>query len=103
MLARNQPSDIEIILPGGNQYIPNSERFLTGDDLSENLYRASRSQNGNSHYIRFGHVTTAIEPVSYAALPNRFQLAHQVVLECYRQITGNNVQNWDLVQNQAIK
>lgn len=101
--ARTQRTDITIRFHNGNQYIPNSEKFLNGDDLSENLYRASRSRNGNLHYMRFGHVTTAIEPVSYPVLPNRFQLANQVVLECYEQITRNDVQGWRLIQNQAIK
>lgn len=53
--------------------------------------------------MRFGHVTTEIEPVSYPRVPNRFNLAHEIVLECYRQITNGNLQNWRLIRGQAIQ
>lgn len=93
----------QVVINGHNRYIPNSDRFLNGDDLSENVYRTSRSQNGNSHHMRFGHVNQSIKSVTMNPIPNRFQLAHQVAVTCYDQITGNAPQNWNLVQGEAIQ
>ena len=97
-LHRNNHNDRPVHINGINQFIPIAETFLNGDDLSENVYRASQGQ-----HMRFGHVTTEIEPVSYPRVPNRFNLAHEIVIECYRQITNGNLQNWRLIRGQAIQ
>ena len=84
------------------QYIPQCEKFLKGDDLSENTYRLSRSQNGVHHYIRFGH-GECINPNNDAhVIPDRFLLAYRIARDCYFQITNQQPQNWDLAQGQAI-
>ena len=81
-----------------DRYIPNADHFFNGDDLSENVYRASQGC-----HMRFGHMNRAITPLTMYPIPNRFQLAHQVAVTCYTQITGNAPQNWALVQGEAIQ
>ena len=56
-----------------NQYIPKADKFLNGDDLSENAYRASKRLP-----MRFGHVNISINDFCIARHPHRFKLAHRV-------------------------
>ena len=79
------------------QYILNYYKYLHGDDLSENAYRASRGQ-----HMRFGHVSGAINPVVWPNPPDRFQLAYRVAYDCYFQITGNAPYNWFFGPGQAL-
>ena len=82
--------------------VPHNDGFLTGDDLSENVYRISR----NCH-MRFGHCDYQINPVQYLpAMPNRFVLANTLAINCYREIRGilhGIAINWGLIPGQAIK
>ena len=71
-------------------FIPLSDRFLNGDDLSENVYRISKTQKPFTHrYMRFGHSDQSIKPVTMNPIPNRFLLAHRVAQDCYQNITGD--------------
>ena len=80
-----------------SQYIPYTERYLNGDDLSENVYRCSR------HFpMRWGHTARSIQPVPLGNIPNRFKLAHLVAYCCYREITGVEPTCWRLVPGEAI-
>ncbi len=88
-----------ITINGGRQYIPKEYNFLNGEDLSENVYRASRGYS-----MRWGHVSTKpIRSVSLLKPPNRFRLAHKIASNCYQAITGNPPPNWLFVQGQAIR
>ena len=88
-----------ITINGGRQYIPKKYNFLNGEDLSENVYRASRGYS-----MRWGHVSTEpIKSVSLVELPEHFRLAHKIASNCYQAITGNPPPNWLFVQGQAIR
>ena len=76
------------------RYLPNFDF----DDLSENAYRVSQHC-----HMRFGHVNQAIRAVIMNPVSNRIQLAHQVAVTCYTQITDDAPQNWALVQGEAIQ
>lgn len=97
-LHRNNLNDRRVQINGVNQYIPIAETYLNGDDLSENVYRASKRR-----HMRFGHVMIEIESLSYPQVPNRFNLAREIVLECYRQITNVPLRNWRLIHGEAIQ
>ena len=79
------------------QYILSFYKYLHGDDLSENAYRASRGQ-----HMRFGHGSAAINPVPWPNPPDRFQLAYRVAYDCYFQITGNAPRGWFFGPRQAL-
>lgn len=97
-LRKTAVNNIQVNINGVDQYIPISEQYLNGDDLSENAYRASQGQ-----HMRFGHMTAAIEPVPLNPIPERFRLAHGIAVQCYQDITGNAPQNWQLIPGQAIQ
>ena len=82
--------------------VPNNDRPLNGDDLSENVYRISK----NCH-MRFGHCDYRINPVPLPpAMPNRFVLANTLAINCYREIRGfphGVAINWGLIPGEAIK
>lgn len=85
-------------------YIPHNESFFNGDDLSENVYRISKSENkSDKFYFRFGHNDESIDKANINFMPKRIQLAHKVAIECYKEITGKKPNNWDLQENQAIQ
>jgi hypothetical protein len=95
----------------GARYIPETDRFLEGDDLSENVYRMARERNVAAmgpaimakHKMRFGH-GDVINPIDInMAIPNRFRLAHLVATDCYRAITGGAIINWALAVGQAAQ
>lgn len=98
------PVDGVLVKNGG--FIPFESKFLEGDDLSENAYRMLvRDSNGSICRMRFGHGQENINPVeiNQGRIPNRFTLAHLVATDCYREITGQPVQNWNLVSGQAAQ
>ena len=105
----SSPSSIRVTIGGIEQYIPFSDRFLNGDDLSENAYRLSRSQRPlpgrlpTIFHMRFGHTGRPIIPVTSSNIPSRFRLAHKVACDCYYEITGQMPNSWDLVSQEAIK
>ena len=97
---RTSQEDIET----SKGYIPHNESFFNGDDLSENVYRISQSENKNDKfYFRFGHNDEAINKSNINFMPKRIQLAHKVAIECYKEITGKKPSHWDLQENQAIQ
>ena len=96
-LTENPGEATKVIVRGNPQYVPNSDMFLTGDDLSENVYRISR----NCH-MRFGHCCYEIIAVAFYPMPDRFLLANVLAVNCYQEITGTYI-NWNLIQGQAIK
>ena len=76
-------------------FIPQSDKFLNGDDLSENVYRISKTQINPTHrYMRFGHSDQPIQSVTMDPIPNRFRLAHKVAQNCYQNIIGNLPLHW---------
>ena len=79
------------------QYILSFYKYLHGDDLSENAYRASRGK-----HMRFGHGSAAMNPVPWPNPPDRFQLAYRVAYDCYFQITGNAPYGWFFGPRQAL-
>ncbi|MFQ6722935.1 MAG: hypothetical protein ACLRFH_00840 [Opitutales bacterium] len=85
-----------IKVKGKDRYIPCNDKFLNGDDLSENVYRASKK-----HHMRFGHTNISIDLISF--IPVRILLAHKVALDCYEKIMGAPPQNWELKKGQAIQ
>ena len=80
-----------------NQYIPKADKFLNGDDLSENVYRASKRLP-----MRFGHVNISINNFCILMHPHRFKLAHRVAFYCYYEITGNILEDWNYAIGEAI-
>ena len=66
-------------------FLPQEGRFLNGDDLSENAFRASIHLNGYVCHMRFGHGAN-INSAPY--IENRFLLANHVAKKCYADITG---------------
>lgn len=87
----------QVVVRGTLQYVPNSDMFLIGDDLSENVYRVSRN-----YHMRFGHCCFRIIAVSFQPVPDRFSLANTLAINCYQEITGRFV-NWTLTKGRAIK
>jgi hypothetical protein len=53
--------------------------------------------------MRFGHKEEAIDTYEPDFLPNRYYLANELAKNCYKEITGNDAKNWDLILGQAIK
>ena len=95
----NMPHDPIVVLNNGvRSYIPNSERFLNGEDLSENAYRCSRGL-----HMRFGHTDKTANLIDILNPPLRYQLAHIVAVECYTEITGQQPINWRFRAGEAIK
>ena len=95
---------IAVNVRGNQVFIPRSDKFLNGDDLSENVYRISKTQTNPIHrYMRFGHSDQPIQAVTMNPIPNRFRLAHKVAQDCYQNIIGNFPLHWFLVKTQAIK
>lgn len=93
--------DRSLIGTNSTLYIPKQAKFLNGDDLSENVYRISKTLP-----MRFSH-TSANFTIQYVkgTPPNRLKLAHTVALDCYKAIyreNGNEVKNWELKIGQAI-
>lgn len=68
-----------------------SDCYSNGDDLSENVYRASIGS-----YMRWGHVTMVIAPMAMPVVFHPIILAHQNVKECYKAITGHTLHGWGL-------
>ena len=118
-LNANTPEDVKLLIPhdtfprpasldyyttttikSQTLYINDFYKFVNGDDLSENVYRASRKQ-----HMRWGHHSFVyIKSVSWPNnIPNYFFLAHKVAYKCYQAITGTPPQNWDFTQGQAIR
>ncbi|MFQ6722961.1 MAG: hypothetical protein ACLRFH_00970 [Opitutales bacterium] len=93
----NNPNFIMVNINGVPQYIPYSERFLNGDDLSENAYRASKDLP-----IRYGHVNTSISSYNIFNIPSRFILAHRVAFYCYYEVTGQILRMWNFGPGEAI-
>lgn len=89
-------------------------KFLNGDDLSENVYRLSRSMYGPAIAMRFGHRDSKLEAQIASMNPfqlkedaplekNAIRLAHRIAIDCYKDITGRNeVTGWDLKQGEAL-
>lgn len=93
------PHQMNVTIGGVPQHIPDMYKFFNGEDLSENVYRASKMQP-----MRWGHVSgVAIQPVPWPNPPNRFLLAHKIAFDCYHAITGNLPPGWLLIQGQAIR
>ena len=73
--------------PGDSFYVENlgyfqqPDKFLNGDDLSENVYRVSKGCR-----MRFGHSSQPIKPVTMYPIPNRFKLAQKVAIDCYSKL-----------------
>ena len=87
-----------ITIKNQTRYINNFYKFVNGDDLSENVYRASREQ-----HMRWGHKSFIyIKSVVWPNIPNCFRLAHKVAYKCYQIITGTPPQNWKFILGQAI-
>lgn len=86
-----------VLIDGITQYVDNRYSFLNGDDLSENVYRASQGEP-----MRWGHVSSPIHPI-VLPFPKRFLLAYQIARICYFAIMGDFPRNWALVQGQAIQ
>lgn len=106
-LPNNSPGNININDGVQMRHVPLEARFLEGDDLSENVYRMSKTipGGGDARYkMRFGHGET-INPIIIrnGQIPNRFKLAHLVATTCYRNVTGVQPQNWRLVHSQAAQ
>ncbi len=78
-------------------YVQQPDKFLNGDDLSENVYRVSKGCR-----MRFGHSSQPIKPVTMYPIPNRFKLAQKVAIDCYKQITGNIHWIWNLVREDKL-
>lgn len=92
------PNSTQVSINGTNRYVLNFYKFINGDDLSENVYRASRGW-----HMRFGHVSNPINFVSWPNVPNRFRLAYKIAHDCYQDITTNPPPNWGFVQGEAIR
>ena len=94
----NRPANPIVILNNGvRSYIPFAERFLNGEDLSENTYRCSKGL-----HMRFGHTNRPGLTVGLIHMPLHYQLAHMVAIECYAEITGHQPVNWRLRIGEAI-
>ena len=92
------PNSTQVLINGTNRYVLNFYKFINGDDLSENVYRASRG-----YPMRFGHVSSPINSVSWPNVPNRFRLAYKIAHDCYQDITTNPPPHWGFVQGGAIR
>ena len=100
LMKNKQPTDIET----RRGYIPASDKFLNGEDLSENTYRLSRSKNAKEKcYLRFGHNSECIDETDIYEIPQRYELAHKVAIDCYKEITGQHPTHWNLIPGQAIQ
>jgi hypothetical protein len=95
--------------PGGGvnvagRFIPFSDRFLEGDDLSENVYRMTKLRPGGGQYkMRFGQAGDINQVSINPSIPERFMLAHKVAIDCYSAIIGHALANWSLVGGEAVQ
>ena len=93
-------------------------QYTNGDDISENAYRISLSQNNphrfafsnqTKHYhMRWGHtsfhssIEITIAP-SPSNIPANIISAHTTAIQCYKETTDIQAINWNLCPKQAIK
>ena len=77
-----------------DRFLPNTGRFLEGDDLSENTFRLSTHLRGRVCHMRFGHAGN----INWCPINNRFRLANYVAKKCYSDITTIPVNRvvWDI-------
>ena len=88
---------ISVTNKGITTYIPFTERFSNGDDLSENAYRCSKKLP-----MRWGHTSLERFHIDLLQLPLQYQLAHKVATDCYAEISGQQPINWRLQPGMAI-
>ncbi len=89
---------LHIPASGSKIWVPISDRFFNGDDLSENAYRCSKHL-----HMRFGHNDLDTNSFDRNNLPLRYQFAWKVAVECYLAITQRPPDWWFLQPNGAIK
>ena len=87
-------------LPVPNHFVLTAQKFLNGDDLSENAYRMSRhTPPGNNVRMRWGHgepiaqisidnATNTVNDPDNIFNTNRFLLANLVARQCYNDVAA---------------